>query len=150
MDFPWSLLLYGSAIVAGLLPTLLLLVALFRKKIWEWWRRVGWPGSLLLAVINMVLKAGAMYWAFGMKAGLGYSEFDAFTAIYRGLNFLDVQILNGVTHVAQNILSGGHVDGTADNVGMLADFIVVFVLFQVALSVKKTFDNRKTGPDVHI
>ena len=129
MDFVWNLLLYGSALICGVLPWVLVIFAIRNRKAWIWWQRASWKGSLLLALTNIALKIGASYWAFVVKIWLGYGEHDTFQSIYGTLNFLDVGLLKISTILAQQVLTNGHLEEVSTNVGLGVDFLIVFGLF---------------------
>ena len=101
-------------------------------------------GLQALAVANLVLKLIAGFFTFFFQVWLGYNEAGTYTGIYRVVNFLDLAILNGITSVAQRLLTGVHEDMLPHNVGLGVDFVVVFVLFQVVWSNRNTFADRMT------
>ena len=138
MDVVYNLIPIVFALFFGLTPWLLVLIPVRKAKVWGWWKLRGWQGSLLFALANMALKIGAGLVGFVILQWLGYSEKGTFDGIYNVVNFLDLGLLNGITVIAQRVLTGGHVDVLSQNVGMSVDFAVVFALFMLVWSLRNS------------
>ena len=128
-------------LIFGSVPVVLIAVATKNRKVWLWWYRTKWKGSIILSLANMASKGLAFVVGYSM-ASHGTGSSDVFAAVVGILNFPDLVTLELLSRFTLQFSSVVTRDLIPWPIYVAFDFLLVYIGFSLLWSCKAYFARK--------